>query len=139
MPLPTYYISETACDDWRQIALLTLKNEGEAAAKQLSKKFDAAILTMHRDMKNARELRLHGQSVRIIHCRNHFILGVLRVNKPVHIFAILHEKTEVMRKTAKKLRFFEKPYSHREYLESVRNKKYTRADYDALTWDDGSG
>ena len=131
----TYEISEAATNDWRKIASYTLKSMGESDVKRLSKALDQGMVGMARDHKSTYSIKLYNEAVRVAYCQEHFILGVFRLNRPLLVFAILHKDIDLMQRLAKNLRIFDKPYSHYEYLESLREKQ-TLMDESLLIYDD---
>ncbi|MCK5384801.1 MAG: hypothetical protein KAJ29_04440 [Alphaproteobacteria bacterium] len=134
---PLYEITKTVADDWNNIATYTIRNEGEETMRSLYKAFDQSIKEMvNEDGDFIHYISLYNQEVPVIHCRDYFIFGVTRENKPLLIFAILHKDTDLMQRLTKQYNFFEKPYNHCEYIEKMRNQIITQADYDLLTGDE---
>lgn len=131
----SYEISESAAKDWQIIATYTMQIKGEEELRALFKDFEKSIKKMAtgEDDDLVRYISLYHQTVPIIHCRDYFIFGVFREGSPLLVYAIYHKSADLVQRLSKQYNFYEKPYSHHDYLESLRNDNPTQADYDAMT------
>lgn len=135
----SYEITKAATDDWENIAELTLKNDGEDAMRGLFKALDTNIKKMAADDKSWRFTFLYGQEVQIGHHEEYFVLGVLRQNKPLLVFAIFHQDTEIMLALIKRMNFFGDHRTASQIAAEMQNVRITKADHAALTADDDEG
>ncbi len=130
----SYQITQAAADDWREIAKLTLKNNGEDAMRRLYKALDKTMKHMTAsDYYYWRYTMLFRQEIQIGHYDKFFILGVLRKDNPLLVFAILHQDTEVMQRLIKEKNFFGDHRTAGEMAEEARGTKITKEDYKRMT------
>lgn len=134
-----YEITKAAADDWNLIASYVISDKGETGLRALYKDLNKTMQKMARDHNSWRYTTLFNYTINIDHCHEYFILGVFRENKPLLVFAILHEQTEHMKRLSKKMDFFGDHRTVKEIIAERRNTRITQADHDALTADDDEG
>ncbi len=136
--MSNYEITKAAANDWRIIARYIVASKGEAKLRAFYKNLDKTMNKMAEDNNSWRYTTLFDYTINIDHCHEFFILGIFRENKPLLVFAILHEQTEHIKRLAKNMNFFNRLPTPREMAEEARGTKITRADYNTLTYDEGN-
>lgn len=100
--MPNYILSPMAVEDLLDIAHYTKRRFGAAQARkyqaQLRKAFEA-LATGKARSKNVNSVR----KMRVVRCQHHFIFCGIVPGQTPEIYAVLHEKMDLMARLAERL------------------------------------
>lgn len=94
-----YEFTEDAEEDLRGIIDYTMENYGTDKVDEYVSRLEECAENMAYGTGHFKEINMRGRSVRIKHCRHHYIFGVIRSDgRPMLIVAIFYERMNLMQR-----------------------------------------
>ncbi len=94
--MANYEKSEEALLDWREIIEYTINRFGEQQALKYSASLITCIESMTSGNQYFKVIDVNGRKVGVKHCHKHYIFALIRENRPLLVFAIFHERMDLM-------------------------------------------
>ncbi|MCG8640636.1 MAG: type II toxin-antitoxin system RelE/ParE family toxin [Desulfobacterales bacterium] len=99
-----YERSHAALNDWQEIVEYTLERHGVAQTEKYMAGLIGCIESMAKHEGHFKETEVKGRTIRIKHCRKHYIFGLVRDNGPLMIIALFHERMDLMTRLKNRLK-----------------------------------
>jgi len=98
-----YQISDAATEDWQDIVNYTLNQHGETQTRKYMSALEKGIEKLALGEPPYKNLDDLYSGLRSIHCKHHYIFGVMRTNAPMLVIAIFYERMNLMVQLKKRL------------------------------------
>jgi plasmid stabilization system protein ParE len=98
-----YERSHAALQDWQEIVEYTLDHHGESQTEKYTAGLISCIEAMSMSMGHYKDAKIEGYIIRIKHCQNHYIFGLVRKNTPLMVIAFFHERMDLMSRLKNRL------------------------------------
>ena len=98
-----YELTTNAENDWRGILEYTLQNFGENQVLLYTNDLIKCVDTLQSKKGHYRYIQIKSHSILVKHCNKHYIFAIERLNKPILIIAIFHERMDLMQRLKNRL------------------------------------
>jgi len=100
----SYVLTDEAAADLRAIIRTTRQRWGAAQVRRYVKKLEIGIAKVAQGQGAFKTLDALHLGLRVTHCEHHYVFCLPREHDPALIVAIFHERMDVMRRLANRLR-----------------------------------
>lgn len=101
--MPRYELTEDADSDLEEIVRYTLAQWGDKQAGQYADKLHRCFEKIARKETASRPFSKKYPKARVLRCEHHYVFYLHPTGKPPRIFAVLHERMDVLVRLKKRL------------------------------------